>query len=101
MISIRQARFEDLIQMQQLNVKCLPENYTFKFFYYHFISWPELIFVAENIETNSVVGYVMGKIEDNNDNQNKGHVTSLAVHRNFRKLGIAHNLMKQLHIQLS
>ncbi len=98
MISIRKARFEDLIQMQQLNVKCLPENYTFKFFYYHFISWPDLIFVAENLETNEVVGYVMGKIEEGTDSQGKGHVTSLAVHRNFRKLGIAHKIMKMLHV---
>lgn len=98
MISIRKARFEDLIQMQQLNVKCLPENYTFKFFYYHFISWPDLIFVAENLETNEVVGYVMGKIEEGTDSLGKGHVTSLAVHRNFRKLGIAHKIMKMLHV---
>jgi hypothetical protein len=30
MVCIRQARLEDLLQMQRTNLMCLPENYTLK-----------------------------------------------------------------------
>lgn len=86
--------------MQELNVKCLPENYPFKYYYYHFIIWPELIFVAENTISKKVVGYVMGKIDDEKEKATTGHVTSLAVHWSYRKLGIASKLMQMLHVQL-
>lgn len=75
--------------MQELNVKCLPENYPFKYYYYHLVVWPSLIFVAENLETRKVVGYVIGKIDEENEKDLIGHVTSLAVHRSYRKLGLA------------
>lgn len=79
-----------------MNVKCLPENYTFKYYYYHYINWPELIFVAENLESKKLVGYAIGKLDE--ENNTTGHVTSLAVHRTYRKLGIAQKLMKMLHL---
>lgn len=67
--------------MQELNIKCLPENYPFKYYYYHFVNWPEMIFIAENLEAKKVVGYVMGKVAE--DSNTTGHVTSLAVHRSY------------------
>ncbi len=46
-----------------------------------------MIFIAENLEAKKVVGYVMGKVAE--DSNTTGHVTSLAVHRSYWKLGIA------------
>lgn len=48
MVSIRQANANDLLQMQTTNLFCLPENYQMKYYMYHFLSWPQLLHVAEN-----------------------------------------------------
>lgn len=45
-----------------------------------------------------IVGYVLGKMEDDPDAEDKtphGHVTSLAVMRTYRRMGLAEKLMKQ------
>ncbi len=40
MVSIRKANLNDLLGMQNCNLWCLPENYTSKYYLYHFMSWP-------------------------------------------------------------
>lgn len=80
-----------MIAIQNCNITCLPENYTFKYYYYHFIFWPQLIFIAEESDTGNLAGYVVGKIDD--EIKDHGHVTSLAVKREFKKLRIASKLM--------
>lgn len=47
-LSIRQATVDDLLQMQAANLWCLPENYQMKYYLYHVLSWPQLLFVAED-----------------------------------------------------
>lgn len=46
-----------------------------------------------------IVGYVLGKMEDDPDVEDKtphGHITSLAVMRTYRRMGLAEKMMKQL-----
>ncbi|XBW35618.1 hypothetical protein QEN19_001192 [Hanseniaspora menglaensis] len=45
-INIRRATIADLITMQYTNLTNLPENYTFKFYLYHLLTWPQISFVA-------------------------------------------------------
>mmetsp|Transcript_1803 Transcript_1803/g.2571 ORF Transcript_1803/g.2571 Transcript_1803/m.2571 type:complete len:202 (-) Transcript_1803:122-727(-) len=94
MASIRQAKISDLIQMQNANLSCLPENYQMKYYYYHILTWPELSFVAVD-EASRVVGYVLAKMEEEvtEEEDTHGHITSLAVMRSHRKLGLATKLM--------
>lgn len=45
-----------------------------------------------------IVGYVLGKMEDDPDAEDKtphGHITSLAVMRTYRRMGLAEKLMRQ------
>lgn len=103
MISIRPARADDLVGVQDCNISCLPENYTFKYFYYHYILWPDLMFVAEDVTKKKVVGYVMGKIDDQEESEigeKKGHITSISVLRNYRRMGIAVSLMNATHMAM-
>lgn len=96
MVSIRRARVEDLILMQGTNLLCLPENYSFKYYFYHYLSWPYLLHVAEDYD-KSIVGYVLAKLEES-ETDNKiihGHITSISVLRTHRRMGIATKLMKQ------
>lgn len=88
MVSIRQATVQDLLQMQTTNLWCLPENYAMKYYFYHLLSWPQLLWVAEDFD-GKIVGYVLAKMEEDETKQPKhGHITSLSVLRTHRKRGI-------------
>lgn len=95
MVSIRQATVQDLIQMQTCNLWCLPENYAMKYYFYHLLSWPQLLWVAEDFD-GRIVGYVLAKMEEDESKEPKhGHITSLSVLRTHRKRGIATSLMRR------
>lgn len=66
-----------------------------KYYFYHSLSWPQLSYVAED-ESGKIVGYVLAKMEEDPENQiPHGHITSLAVKRSHRKMGLARKLMDQ------
>jgi len=103
-ITIRQATIEDVQAMQNANLHNLPENYQLKYYMYHILSWPQASFVATTSTIHSegqeekVVGYVLGKMEDDPEAEDKtphGHITSLSVMRTYRRMGIAEKLMRQ------
>ena len=68
-----------------------------KYYLYHALSWPSLLYVAED-DNGKIVGYVMAKMEDDEDKDKEGgihgHITSISVLRSHRKLGIATKLMR-------
>jgi len=84
------------MQMQRCNLLCLPENYQLKYYLYHKLSWPQLLYVAEDYD-GRIVGYVLAKMEEEASDTIHGHITSLAVARTHRKLGIASKLMSATH----
>lgn len=94
MVCIRPATLDDLWEMQHCNLMCLPENYQMKYYLYHALSWPQLLHVAES--DGKIVGYVLAKL-DEDSTEVHGHITSLAVLRTHRKLGIAAKLMNAAH----
>lgn len=80
--------------MQHTNLRCLPENYNLRYYLYHILSWPQLLHVVEDMN-KKVVGYVLAKMDDEEDaDKAHGHITSLAVLRTHRKLGVASMVMK-------
>jgi hypothetical protein len=87
MVCIRQANVHDLLQMQTTNLWCLPENYAMKYYFYHLLSWPQLLWVAEDFD-GKIVGYVLAKMEEDDAQPKHGHITSLSVLRTHRKRGI-------------
>ncbi|XP_071491388.1 N-alpha-acetyltransferase daf-31-like [Diadema antillarum] len=99
-MNIRCARPEDLMNMQHCNLLCLPENYQMKYYFYHGLSWPQLSYVAED-EDGKIVGYVLAKMEEDPDEVPHGHITSLAVKRSHRRLGLAQKLMNQASLAMT
>jgi len=93
-MNIRCARADDLQNIQHCNLLCLPENYQMKYYMYHGLSWPQLSYVAED-EKGNIVGYVLAKMEEEAEDDPHGHITSLAVKRSHRRLGLAQKLMDQ------
>lgn len=87
MVCIRAATIDDLLAMQACNLLCLPENYQLKvwqalhaeaalnlqpvshadhllavqYYFYHVLSWPQLLHVAEDYNGH-IVGYVLAKM---------------------------------------
>lgn len=66
-----------------------------QYYLYHILSWPQLLYVAEDYD-GSIVGYVLAKMEEE-ARVPHGHITSLAVARSHRKLGLATTLMNAAH----
>jgi len=65
MVFIRQATMDDIQKMQHCNLQCLPENYALRYYLYHIVTWPQLLFVAEDeSENGKIVGYVLAKIDE-------------------------------------
>jgi ribosomal protein S18 acetylase RimI-like enzyme len=99
MPAMRRARLEDLHEIQNCNLWCLPENYMFQYYLYHYLSWSSLLYVAE--ENGEVCGYVLAKMDDEADAEKspdlQGHITSLSILRTHRRLGIANTLMNYSH----
>jgi len=80
--------------MQECNLHNLPENYGMKLYLYHAITWSQLSFVAED-HKGRIVGYILAKMNEEPSDEPSGHVTSISVMRTYRRLGLAHKLMKQ------
>ena len=92
---MRAATTADLWAMQRCNLLCLPENYQMKYYLYHAMSWPSLLQVAD--VDGDIVGYVLAKLDEESTDEVRGHITSLAVVRTHRKLGLAATLMRAAH----
>ncbi|KAK7041500.1 N-terminal acetyltransferase A complex catalytic subunit ard1 [Paramarasmius palmivorus] len=100
MFTIRLATIDDLPALQATNLQNLPENYVMRFWIYHLIAWPQLSYVAEAVDEKKgkrkIVGYVLGKIDDDEEEGNfRGHVNSISVLRSYRRLGLAKRLMER------
>lgn len=66
-----------------------------KYYFYHLLSWPQLLWVAEDFD-GKVVGYCLAKMEEDEQmNPRHGHITSISVLRTYRKRGIATALMRR------
>jgi peptide alpha-N-acetyltransferase len=97
-IGYRPFLASDIPEVQECNIKCLPENYQFKYYLYHYITWPRCSWVA--LFDGKVVGYVLVKLEEEPSKLPWGHITSLAVLLPYRGRRIAENLMKCAEVSL-
>jgi ribosomal-protein-alanine N-acetyltransferase len=94
---LRKFKMNDLGSVTRINQVCLPENYTDFFFVDLYRRWPETFLVAE--ENGEIVGYIMCRIEVGLSNlglpglAKKGHVVSVAVIPEHRRMGVGGSLV--------
>lgn len=95
---IRLARLTDIDQIIKINRLSLPENYPYYFFVEHLKEYNWAFYVAE--VDGQVVGYIMPRIEWGFSNVKqiptlvkKGHVVSIAVLEQYRRMGIGKSLL--------
>jgi ribosomal-protein-alanine N-acetyltransferase len=95
--NVREFRPEDLDAIVNINKVCLPENYSPVFFLEHHYEDPRIFLVAE--VDGKVAGYNMCRVEFGVSNlktafARKGHVISIAVMQDYRRIGIGRRLME-------
>lgn len=61
-MNCRNATFREIFQMQNCNLNNLPENYSLRYYLYHYFSDPEMLQVAEIPGKGKICGYVMSKM---------------------------------------
>jgi len=97
--SLRQFNTKDVESVIEINRVCLPENYASFFFLDTFRSCPSAFIVAE--VGARIVGYIMCRIEHGFSDirrlkfVRKGHIISVAVLPDYRRAGIASELVKR------
>jgi ribosomal-protein-alanine N-acetyltransferase len=97
--SLRQFSTRDLESVIEVNRTCLPENYASFFFMDTFQNCPSAFRVAQ--VGTQIVGYIMCRIEHGFSDikrlkfVRKGHIISIAVMPEYRRAGIASELVKQ------
>ena len=96
-VTLRRFTNEDLVNVMNINRSCLPENYSTYFYLDIYKNCPDAFIVAE-VE-GRLVGYIMCRIESGFSDfgrmrpSRRGHVVSIAVMPEHRRLGIATSLM--------
>lgn len=96
-LQLRRFEEKDLDRVMYINLKCLPENYSRGFFLDLHHRYPNTFIVATL--DGLVVGYVMCRMETGFSNVRrfgvvrKGHVISIAVLPEHRRMGLGRALM--------
>ena len=100
-LEIRQFKEDDLDQVININRKSLPENYDRMFFVELYRRFPKLFMVAE--VNGRVIGYALCRMELGFPDLGsfgflgkRGHIVSIAVLEEHRRMGIGTGLMKQV-----
>uniref|UniRef100_A0A915JQ71 N-alpha-acetyltransferase 20 n=1 Tax=Romanomermis culicivorax TaxID=13658 RepID=A0A915JQ71_ROMCU len=94
MTYVRPFRCDDLLKFNRINLDPLTETYGMNFYFQYLAHWPELFQAAES-PSGELMGYIMGKAEGR-DELWHGHVTAVTVAPEYRRIGLAGALMKNL-----
>lgn len=94
MTCIADFSFNDLLEMNFVNLDQLTETYSPTFYGEYLTHWPEYQKIARH--PNGIpMGYVLGKAEGEGENWH-GHVSAVTVAPTFRRLGLGEQLMSCL-----
>lgn len=96
-IVVRRCALEDLEGVIKVNEQELPEDYPYFFYKSILDNYPESFLVACN-SNKEIIGYIMWRVERTPaiislKLKNNGHLVSIAVLKNYRRLGIATTLL--------
>jgi len=96
-IVVRRCTVEDLEGVIKVNEQELPEDYPYFFYKSILDNYPESFLVACN-SNKEIIGYIMWRVErtpaiTSLKLKNNGHLVSIAVLKNYRRLGIATTLL--------
>ncbi len=94
----RTPHLGDVEEIVQINRLALPENYSMGYFIQLIKQWKDTSVVS--IRNGKIIGYIICKVEKKSliafkrRNFPRGHIMSVAVHPEYRRQGIASEMMK-------
>ena len=96
-IIVRKCTLKDLEGVIEVNEQELPEDYPYFFYKSILDNYPESFLVACN-SNEIIIGYIMWRVErmpaiTSLKLKNNGHLVSIAVSKNYRRLGVATTLL--------
>jgi len=94
MTTLRPMVALDLFRCNCVNLDCFTENFNATFYLKYLNTCPELCIVAESVD-GIIAGYIIGKVEGHGAEWH-GHVTALSIAPEFRRGGLARQLMNKL-----
>ena len=94
MTTLRPFQANDLFKFNHINLDPLTETYNIPFYLQYVSTWPSLCATFED-PSGRLMGYILGKAEGDK-NLWHGHVTAVTVSQEYRRLGVAKNLMSYL-----
>jgi len=94
MTTLRPFSSLDLFRFNHINMDPLTETYNIPFYMQYLSTWPSLCAAFED-PNGRMMGYILGKAEGHGKLWH-GHVTAVTVSPEYRRLGVAKNLMAYL-----
>ncbi|KAJ5080582.1 n-alpha-acetyltransferase 20 [Anaeramoeba ignava] len=94
MTTIRRFEANDLFNFTDVNLDHLTETYHNGFYLQYLAIWPDMCALGESINKD-IMGYIFGKSEGEGKMWH-GHVTAVTVSPEYRRLGLARQLMQLL-----
>eukprot|EP01105_Mastigella_eilhardi_P007208 TRINITY_DN1871_c0_g1_i2.p1 TRINITY_DN1871_c0_g1~~TRINITY_DN1871_c0_g1_i2.p1 ORF type:complete len:181 (+),score=56.37 TRINITY_DN1871_c0_g1_i2:23-544(+) len=91
MTTFREFHCDDLLRFANINLDMFTETYNFGFYFMYMAKWPEYITLAES-PAGRPMGYIWGKAEGEGESWH-GHVTAVTVASEYRRIGLAQQLM--------
>ena len=96
-ILIRRCTIDDLDGVIHVNERELPEDYPYFFYKSILDDYPNSFLVAQN-KKGKIIAYIMWRVEKTPSfnglkYENKGHLVSIAVSEDYRRKGIAFELL--------
>jgi len=92
--TVREFRCEDLFRFNLINLDEMTETYDTRFYMQYLSTWPDFCEAVEHPD-GTLMAYMLGKVEGEGDEWH-GHVTAVTVAPEFRRLGLAAKLMRNL-----
>lgn len=96
MTSVREMQLDDLFKFNVLVFDPFTEVYRLSFFIRHLAQWPEIALAATSPD-DRLIGFIFGKCQvgPKKEDPLHGHVCVLTVSQQYRRLGIASQLMNR------
>ncbi|KAI5552781.1 n-alpha-acetyltransferase 20 family [Trichomonas vaginalis G3] len=91
MVSIQPFKFEDLWEVNRINIDDWTETFSTSFYLYYMNKAPSMNWMISN-NSEEKVGYIIGSIK-RHDNVCRTHVIAVTVAEDARRLGLATSLM--------
>ncbi len=92
-ISFRRATIDDLEEIQSIERSSFKYPYS-TFYMKNLLKYADIYYVAEM--DNKIVGYIIARKEA----YNMGHIISIAVHPDYRKMGIGEKMLQKVEKEL-